>query len=204
MRFLYLCRFNKRLSLFNQTLRYATKVLIKFSLMFSIVFLSFLCLFYLLFNSNIWSCSTLLQTAQMLFQMILLKFDASHYNDTATFLGPFCFTLFIILVVFIWLSIFISIINDSFCRARENPNDNEEIVLIMFTKFQQWIGMKDKFSWIIRFIDILGWTKPSKEEGVHDERDTTIRSEYSNRFELLADRVDLLLKALNRVSFLLT
>ncbi|CAF3341663.1 unnamed protein product [Rotaria sp. Silwood2] len=45
IKFLHLCRFNRRLSLFNETLRLSIKELISFSTMFSIIFTSFLCLF---------------------------------------------------------------------------------------------------------------------------------------------------------------
>ena len=55
----------------------------------------------------------------MLFETTLLKFDATDLTDAAAFLGPFTFTLFILLIVFVYLSMFLSIINDSFRRARE-------------------------------------------------------------------------------------
>jgi hypothetical protein len=142
MKFLHICRFSARLSLFNQTLRSAANELISFSMMFSIVFISFLCLFYLLFNSNISTCSSVLETSQMLFELMLLKFDTSEINDGGTFLGPFCFSLFIFLVVFICLSMFISIINGNFRYVKRNVDDNQEMTLFMLRKFQRWIGMK--------------------------------------------------------------
>ena len=144
IKFLRLCRFDQRLSLFIQTLGYAGKELLSFSMMFSIIFLSFLCLFYLLFISKLSSCSTLLHTAQMLVEMTLLKFDATDLTGAAAFLGPFCFSLFIFLVVFICLSMFLSIINDSFRRARNNITDNnQDIFSFMLNRFQRWIGKKN-------------------------------------------------------------
>ena len=142
MKFLHISHFSSHLSLFNQTFRYASKDLISFSMMYSIIFISFLCLFYLLFNSNISTCASILQTSQMLFQIMLLKFDISEINDGGRFLGPFCFSLFIFLGVFIYLSMFFAIINNSFRRAKGNVNDNEEMILYMLRKFQRWIGMK--------------------------------------------------------------
>jgi hypothetical protein len=140
LKFLHLCRFNQRLLLFNRTLQHAAKDILSFSMMFSIVFMSFLCLFYLLFNSKLWSCSSLLQTSEMIFQMMSLRYNTSRLADAATFLGPFCFSLFIVLVVFICLNMFISIINDSFRRVRQHRHDNEEIISFTVTKFQRWIG----------------------------------------------------------------
>ncbi|CAF1316632.1 unnamed protein product, partial [Adineta steineri] len=102
---LHLLRFNQQICLFAETLKYCARALISFSLMFAIVFIAFLCLFYLLFVSKLSSCSSLLSTAQMLFEMTLMKFDASQIYGADAFLGPFCFTLFMFLVVFVCLSL---------------------------------------------------------------------------------------------------
>jgi len=147
IRFLRLGRFSQRLNLFSETLRYAGKELISFGLMFSIVFVSFLSLFYLLFVSKLSSCSTLFETSEMLFQMTAMKFDVHHLTEVASFLGPFCFSLFIILVVFICMSMFLSIINRSFRRARQNINNyNEQVFSFMLNKFQRWIGTQIEIS----------------------------------------------------------
>ncbi|CAF4112645.1 unnamed protein product, partial [Adineta steineri] len=114
IKFIKFIRFNKSLVIFVQTLKYVTKELISFSFMFSIVFMAFLSLFYLLFTSSIQSCSSLLSTAQMLFEITLMSFDATDFTGADPFLGPFCFSIFIIIVVFICLSMFISILNDGF------------------------------------------------------------------------------------------
>ena len=141
---IHLCRFNHRLCLFSETLRYAGVELLSFTMMFSIVFVSFLSLFYLLFVSTLLSCSSLLGTSQMLLQMTVMKYDVHQLTEAAAFLGPFCFSLFILLVVFICMSMFISIIIDSFRRARQNVNgNNQEIVSFMITKFQRWAGRFD-------------------------------------------------------------
>jgi polycystin 1L2 len=142
IKFVRLCRFNQRLMLFSQTLKYAEKELISFSMLFSIVLLAFLCLFYLLFVSKIWACASLLQTAEMLFQMTLLKFDANQLIGAAPFLGPFSFSLFILLVVFVCLSMFLSILYNSFRHARNNVKNtyNEEIFSFMLNRFQRWTG----------------------------------------------------------------
>ena len=93
----------------------------------------------------------------MLFEMILMKFDAHELIDASPFLGPFCFSLFIFLVVFICLSMFISIINESFRFVRDNikhhQNEDEQIFRFMFRKFRRWIGMLMFFFYFI--IEIL-------------------------------------------------
>ncbi len=104
VKFIRLLRFNHRTSLLSATLAYAAKDLICFTLMFSIIYFGYLSLFFLLFSSKIWACSDLLKTAQMLLEMMLLKFNVSDLDAAASFLGPFCFTLFIVFVVFICMN----------------------------------------------------------------------------------------------------
>ena len=96
-----LCRINSRLLVFLQTLSNATGELLSFSVMFAIVFMSFINLFYLLFVSKIWSCSDLLSTAQMLFEVTLMKFDTAELLNADAVLGPLCFTIFIVITVFV-------------------------------------------------------------------------------------------------------
>ncbi len=144
IKFIRLCRFNQRLLLFIKTIQHARKDLLSFTLMFSIIFLSFLCLFYLLFISKLLTCSTLLETTEMLLQMATIRYDIHPLIDASSFLGPFSFALFIFSVVFICLRMFITIINDSFRFVRDhvkqNQNEDEQIFTFMFQKFQRWIG----------------------------------------------------------------
>ncbi len=178
IKFLRLCRLNQRLSLFGQTLENAGKELGSFTL----IFISFICLFYFLFISQIWSCSTLLKTSQMLFEMILFKFNAKELIQTAPFLGPLCFSLFIILVVFICMNVFLSIINESFHRAREKKSNDQEMLSYIFKKFLRWTGLK----------------KPTELE-LAEERDARMRSKYMDPIEYFPDKVDQLFETLDRV-----
>lgn len=149
IKFIRLCRYNRRLLLFNQTLKLAGRSLMSFSFFFAIIFFSFICLYYLLFSAKIWSCASLLGTAQMLFEMILMKFNTKEFLAAAPFLGPFVFTLFMFLVVFVCANMFLSIITDSARLARENDGrDNEEIFTFMWDRLQRWIGKK-------RVVDVL-------------------------------------------------
>jgi hypothetical protein len=145
IKFIRLCRFNHRLIFFLKTLQHAGKALISFAMMFSIIFMAFLVLFHLLFVSKLWDCASLLHTAQMLFEMTVLKFDVHDLSDAATFLGPFCFSLFIFVVVFICMSMFLKIIYDSFRVVRNNAKMNskkdQHIFSFMIYRLQRWIGM---------------------------------------------------------------
>jgi hypothetical protein len=108
--------------------------------MFSIVFMAYLCLFYLLFVSKLVPCASLLSTAEMLFQMAVLKYEIKQFIEADTFLGPFCFTLFIFIVVFVCMNMVISIVNQSYHRAKQNQIDDEVIWSFTIKKFLRWLG----------------------------------------------------------------
>ncbi|CAF1234712.1 unnamed protein product [Adineta steineri] len=182
IKFIHIFRFNNRISLFAATVKYAGKGLISFFAMFSIVFMAFLSLFYLIFVSIIASCSDLLGTAQMLFEMLLMNFDAEEIMGAGAFLGPFCFTLFIIVVVFICLSMFMAIIIDSFHLARDNQPEDPAIISFMMKKFLHWTGLN----------------KLNKLE-MEEERDSQIRSQYVDPIEHFPNKIDQLLEALDRI-----
>jgi hypothetical protein len=111
VKFLRLLRFNHRMSLLSATLHYAARDLFSFTFMFSILYFGYLALFYLLFHSKLWACADPLKAAQMLFEMMLLKFNVSSLYAADNVLGPICFTIFMIFVVFICMNMV--------CRRRE-------------------------------------------------------------------------------------
>ncbi|UJR16137.1 hypothetical protein I4U23_003048 [Adineta vaga] len=184
VKFVRLCRVNRRILLFLTTIRHAAKELLSFSMMFSIMFTSFICLFYFLFISKLSTCSSIFQTTRMLFEMTLMKFDAYELVDASSFLGPFCFSLFILLMVFVCLSMFITIINDSFRFARDNlhkhQTEDEQIIGYMIKKFRRWIGHSNQ-------IEII------------EERDIQMRNDYRNPVDHFPYKIDQLLAALNNV-----
>ncbi|CAF1158667.1 unnamed protein product [Adineta steineri] len=182
IKFVQLFRFNQRVSLFAETLKYCANELISFSLMFAIVFMAYLCLFYLLFVSKLSSCSSLLNTAQMLFEMTLMKFDASQIVGADAFLGPFCFALFMFLVVFVCLSMFVSIISNGFRHAKDNKKEDQIMLSFMLKKFLRWSGLK----------------KLNQEE-IQEERDCRMHSQYFDPIENFPDRMDEFLQALNKI-----
>ena len=199
IRFAYLCRFNQRSLLFSHTLRNAARELLSFAMMFSIMFFAFVCLFYFLFNAHLQSCSSLLQTARLLFEMTLMKFDAHELIHSKGFLGPFCFSLFTLIVVFVCMSMFVSIINGSFRRARDDVNrrNDEEILFFMIDKFLRWIG-KEIFVDESNSDIILGWRKPTPAE-LYQQYDAQMRQEYFDPIERFPERIDQLLDVINRV-----
>jgi len=75
IKFIKLLRFNKVMSLLGSTLKYASKSLLYFSIMFLIIFFSFMQFFYLTYNSLFKTFSTIVLTTEECLQMLVGKFD---------------------------------------------------------------------------------------------------------------------------------
>jgi hypothetical protein len=141
VRCLRLCQYHSRLSMFTATLAHASGELVSFVIMFAVVFVAFMCLFYFLFASSMASCATLLRTAATLFEMSLMKFDAQQLSGAASILGPVCFTLFVLVVVFVCMSMFVSIITGSFQHVREHTDKtNDYLIRLLWQRVVQWTG----------------------------------------------------------------
>ena len=206
VKFIRLGRLNHRLMFFVQTLQFAGRDLLSFASMFSVVFLAFLMLFYLLFVGKLWTCSSLLHTAQMLFEMMLMKFDAQQLSAAAPFLGPLSFSLFILVVVFVCMSMFVAIINRSFLHVRQQAKSNacegQHILSFMMDRFQRAIGRMLFIALLFRVMDLflsdIGW-KSSDESKRREEYDEQMRSTYLGSVESFPEKMDQLLVALDRV-----
>ena len=134
IKLIHLCRFNQHLYSFMKIFKYILKELISFSLFY----FSLICLCYFLFPSNVSSYSTL-------FKMTLIKFDFHQFNQIGGFLGTLCLSLCIILIVFVYSNMILSILNQSFRQAKQNLNkQNEEIFAFTYRRLLCWIG-KSKF-----------------------------------------------------------
>lgn len=169
------CRFTNHLRFFLQTVKFAIHQLFSFALMFVLILLSFTCLLYFLFQSKLDSASSFSQTLIMLLEITLMKFDAFQFSDGRTFLSSFCFSLFIYVVVFVRLSMFLSIINQSLRRARTTvPDDQLEIYSFTLNRFLCWISLKQQLA---------------EERNIEDLQP----------LELFSRRIDELLVALDRV-----
>ncbi|CAF0960195.1 unnamed protein product [Adineta steineri] len=114
----------------------------------------------------------------MLFEMTLIKFDASQIMGADAFLGSLCFTLFIFLVVFVCLSMFLSIINDSFHYAKDNQKEDQIMFSFILKKFLRWTGIQAE---------------------IQEERDCRVRSQYVDPIENFPNKMDQFLEALNRI-----
>lgn len=81
----------------------------------------------LLFLDRLSTCASLLHTAPMLFNMMMMmmmKFDVNELQGAVAFLGPFCFTVFVLVVICVCMSMIVTIIDKHF-RATHQRVERE-------------------------------------------------------------------------------
>ena len=170
-------RYSRHLSLYGDTIKHASQELLSSTLIFLIIFAAFVILFYLLFTPKMRVCASLFQTAQMLFEMVLLKFNASELSSGDALLGPLCLALFVFFVVFVSMTMFISIVQRSFRTTRKNGNTNEngdhEMMAYMWDRLQRSTGMRK-----------------ADERDLFEERDKRMRGRYVHRIEDFSQNAD--------------
>ncbi|CAF1084827.1 unnamed protein product [Adineta steineri] len=177
LRLLRLCRYNQRINLLALTLKRAARELLSFSMMFAIIFIAFLMLYYFQFCSAIWECSSLLHTAQMLFELLLLKFDATQIKEAAPVLGPLYFTFFIIFVVFICINMFVSIVNDNFRR----------IQIDLMNVHSDYHGLLHSLR---RKVEKVFGIKPTNVVSIDETQNPKKKIEMTDSFKRLSNRLD--------------
>ncbi|CAF3583489.1 unnamed protein product, partial [Adineta steineri] len=107
---------------------------------------------------------------------------ATDFTGADPFLGPFCFSIFIIIVVFICLSMFISILNDGFHHAEQNSIEDQQILSYMLKKFLNWTHLR----------------RPNVEE-IYEIQDSRMRSHYVDPIENFPNIIDQFLEAIDRI-----
>jgi hypothetical protein len=147
IRCLRFCRYHSRLSLFTNTLVRASRALVSFGVMFSVIFVAFLMLFYLLFASSLSTCTSLLHTAATLFEMTLWKINAQELLHVNGWLGPLASVLFVLVVMFVCMSMFVSIIADAFRSTRQQQNNELDGVFRLI--WQRILSTISKHDWCL-------------------------------------------------------
>ena len=143
--FLKLLQFNKKMNMLGDTVKLATKDLKVFSVAFCLYFMAFVVTFYLLFGQYIASYNGIVQSMESAFAFTLGAFDFEAMSDAHKFLGPIFFFLFIAVIYVGLMSIFLTIIADSFTTVKEQTKDAKndyEMVDFIWRKFKGIIGVK--------------------------------------------------------------
>ena len=144
MKFIKLLRFNKIMGLLGSTLRYASNSLLSFSLMFAILFFAFVQCFYLIYMATLETFSNVIFTAEECLQMMVGKFNFGEIVQASPILGTFMFFIYMVVVFFILLTMFVTIINEAFAAVRDDihkQSNEHEMVEFVIGRFKQWTGI---------------------------------------------------------------
>lgn len=124
-RFLKLLRFNTRITIFMIAFKKCLNELIGFMFIFSLTWMSFAQIFYLLFNDKLISNSTIVKTMETCFEILLGKFQSDLILRYHPFLGTLTFTAYNLVMVFILINIFVTILSDGLSKIRHGSNEDE-------------------------------------------------------------------------------
>ncbi|KAI3380764.1 hypothetical protein SNEBB_003260 [Seison nebaliae] len=187
IKFLKLLRFNKLITSLGRTLALSVKQLSAFMAMFMIVFLGFGFAFYLTFGYRLRAFSTVLTASYTMMQMMLGKFEFAAMQSINSPLVNFMLLIYNFFVVWVLLTMFIAIINDSFAtiKARMSNEQNQyEMLDFMFKKVKVWSGTA---------------TNPDDPEYWKTKGTGHGNVAYADQVKAFPRKVDELLFALNKV-----
>jgi polycystin 1L2 len=124
-RFLKLLRFNTRITIFMIAFKKCFHELVGFMFIFLLTWMSFAQAFYLLFNDKLISNSTIVKTMETCFEILLGKFQSDQILKFHPFLGTLTFTVYNIVMVFLLINIFVTILSDGLSKIRHGTNQDE-------------------------------------------------------------------------------
>jgi hypothetical protein len=172
LKFLKIFRFNKRISFLASTLSNCFKELISFGLMFGIIYFAFVQLFYFFYHKILYQFSTIMRSMVNCFEIMLGKFQVQPLLQADSFFGPIIYCTYNVCIIFVLLTMFVSIINDSFKIVREDSKKQD---------YEMFEYMRDR---------VKSFFEKKKENTIV----------YKDQIEYLTDKIDDLLLLVNDVN----
>ena len=191
LKFLKLFRFNNRIYLLALTLRKCARSLAGFGLVFMFQWLSFVQLFYILYNSSIQAYSTFVESMESSFIDIMgvsqaTAIRALDLNSPSIIpTGTFVYVAYEVMMIFVLVNMFISIVCDSFKQvvAEIKEKGNElEVLDYLSEKVRSFVGVYK-----------------THKRGVADVESLPRPSDYVERMDLFKVKVDDLVKQMAKV-----
>ncbi|XP_065681253.1 uncharacterized protein LOC105844737 isoform X3 [Hydra vulgaris] len=155
LKFIKLLQFNRRISMVSYTLKVAWYPLTMFGIVFFIILCSFVSSSAIIFGPFMDDYKTFLNTITSVVSLLLGRFSFIQYKNANSFLGPVFFYGFNIIVIWIIMNMFVSILNDAFRKVRTKPdNQTNDYEIIEFFLEQlkdlfgyRWIKQENTFSY---------------------------------------------------------
>lgn len=131
LKLLKLFRFYKKIYALALTLKHCISELLGFGLMFVFVWVAFVQMLYLFFFDKIISYWSPMKAFTTSFECLVGKFDTNLKLSTEYFLGPILFTIYPVVMAFMMINIFITIVCESFKEVRfEIRRDGDELKMV--------------------------------------------------------------------------
>ncbi|XP_070579639.1 polycystin-1-related protein-like [Ptychodera flava] len=147
LKLLKLLKFNRRMLLLSEVIRACSHEVFLFLIIFGLFFFAFAHFAYLIFGIALRDFCTIVLTVESLFSTLLGKFEFEDMVTASRYLGPIFFFFYVMLVMFILLNMFLSIINEGFSRVKADNDrlvNQLEIVDFMINRFKKWTGFSEK------------------------------------------------------------
>ncbi|KAA3671763.1 uncharacterized protein DEA37_0009304 [Paragonimus westermani] len=141
LKVLSIFQYNQRISLLGSVLRYAFQDMKYFFVAFSLMFMGFVLTFYFLYNDSLEDFRTVISCIESAFQIMLGKADMTRMYKMEVILGPLLFAAFTFFVIFVLVSMFIAILEDSIQHVKKDSalqSDVYELPKYAFALILQW------------------------------------------------------------------
>ncbi|XP_047144022.1 uncharacterized protein LOC100210397 isoform X1 [Hydra vulgaris] len=143
LKFIKVLRFNRRVSMLSSTLKAAWYPLSMFGIVFFIILCSIVFSTSIVFGLLLDGYQNHFKTVASIISLLLGKFSYSQFENAHSFLGPIFFFGFNVMVNWIIMNMFVSILNDVFGQVRKNlkyQNNDYEMVDFIMAFFKDWLG----------------------------------------------------------------
>ncbi|CAH1258631.1 PKDREJ [Branchiostoma lanceolatum] len=189
LKLLHLLRFNKRVAMLSAVINHAAKDLGLFSIILMTVLSNFTLVGMIVFGTQIKEFSGFIASLERLIAMLLGDLDFASMSAASPFLGPLFFFGFILLLVFLLLNMFVSIIDSGFGEVNgdESKMDaDHEIVDFMWFKLKQALG--------------IGMSRVDQDDDNKAPEDPPLpEGEVEEKLNLLQQRVDKMAEKLSNM-----
>ena len=126
IKLLKMLRFNQNIAILGMTLKHCFEELASFTLVFFIIWISFVQLMFLIFNQRLAGYLSIEKSMASAFEIMIGKLSATQFLESNQYLGPIIISAYCSVVLFFALNIFVSIIIDSFEKIRSEAKIDPE------------------------------------------------------------------------------
>jgi hypothetical protein len=143
-------RVDAGLNLLFTLLSDAKSDLLRFLVMFGLIFFSFIFMGTIAFGGQLSGFNTLINSFSTCFQMLAGDFDHDALMKTNSQMATFFFSSFVVLVFLILVNVFVAIISEHFPKQEERDGDDTSTDLASLSRRQQLLVIRSKLEFLRR------------------------------------------------------